>query len=146
MSPPETCYFRRSRTRVHRIHVAGRDLHIETPSVSWRQLPALLRLGPPALNRAAVMAHSSTTHDPAARHWHVELLGIEPDLQGHGIGGKLLEEALREAHAVGEPAYLETDTVENVEFYQRRGFKVVAQEDPLGVRTWYMERSGASFQ
>jgi hypothetical protein len=51
---------------------------------------------------------------------------------------------LRHTDAAGEPAHLETDTPENVRFYGRLGFDVVAQEEPLGVMTWYMTRPAAS--
>lgn len=143
VSPPATCYFRRSRARQYRISIAGRGLTVAAPAAPWRELLGLLRLGVPALNRAALMARASDVHDPADRHWHVELVGVEPKLQGQGIGGKLMEAVLRRADGAGEPAYLETDTTENVEFYRRRGFEVTATEEPLGVQVWYMQRSAA---
>jgi hypothetical protein len=37
-------------------------------------------------------------------------------------------------------AYLETDKRENVRFYRRFGFAVVAQAEVLGVRNWFMSR------
>ncbi len=118
VSPPQTCFFSRARARQFRINIAGRGLTIES-EVSWRELLGLLRLGLPALNRAGIMSRASTIHDPAVRHWHVELVGVEPDLQGQGIGGKMMEAALRRADAAGEPACVETDTTRNVEFYRR---------------------------
>lgn len=141
VSPPETCFF--SRAHQFRIEIFGRGLTVES-EVTWRELLQLLRLGLPTLNRLGVMARSSTTHDPAVRHWHVELVGVEPELQGQGIGGQVMKSALRRADAAGEPAYLETDTSRNVEFYRRLGFDVTATEEPLGVQIWYMERPAAS--
>lgn len=139
MSPPQTCFFSRERVRQFRINIAGRGVTIES-EVPWRELPGLLRLGLPALHRAGLMGRSSTIHDPAVRHWHFELVGVEPDLQGQGIGGKVMEAALQRVDAAGEPAYVETDTTRNVEFYRRSGFEVTATEEPLGVQMWYMER------
>jgi GNAT superfamily N-acetyltransferase len=109
--------------------------------VPWRHLLALLRLGPPVNSRITALAQTSAAHDPATRHWRVELVGVEPALQGRGIGGKLMEAVLRQVDAAGEPAYLETDTPDNVAFYQRRGFAVIAEQEALGVGNWYMERS-----
>jgi ribosomal protein S18 acetylase RimI-like enzyme len=65
---------------------------------------------------------------------------IEPKLQGQGIGGMVMQTALRRADAVGELAYVETDTTRNVEFYRRHGFEVAATEEVLGVQMWYLER------
>jgi len=42
--------------------------------------------------------------------------------------------------AIGETAYLETDKPENVRFYERFGFAVVAEEQVSGVPDWYMHR------
>jgi ribosomal protein S18 acetylase RimI-like enzyme len=143
MSPPQTCFYSGARARQFRINIAGRGLTFES-ELSWRELLGLLPLGLPALRRAALMARSSTIHDPAVRHWHVELVGVEPDLQGQGIGRKVVEAALRRADAASEPAYLETDTTRNVEFYRRHGFEVTAIGEPLGVQIWYMERPAGS--
>ncbi len=139
VSPPQTCFSSGSRSRRYRISIAGRGVTIES-EVPWRQLLGLLRLGLPALHRAGLMARSSTIHDPAVRHWHFELVGVEDDLRGQGIGGKMMEAALRRADAAGEVACVETDTTRNVEFYRRLGFEVTATEESLGVQMWYMER------
>ncbi|MGH2447271.1 MAG: GNAT family N-acetyltransferase [Chloroflexota bacterium] len=139
VSPPQTCFYCGARWRHYRINIAGRGFTIES-EVSFRELLRLLRLGLPALHRAGVMGRLSAVHDPQVRHWHVELVGVEPDLQGRGIGGTLMEAALRGPDAAGEPASVDTDTTRNVEFYRRLGFEVTATEEPLGVKAWYMER------
>jgi hypothetical protein len=51
-----------------------------------------------------------------------------------------MDAVLRQTDAAGEPAYLETDTPQNVAFYRRRGFEVIDRSEPLGVSTWYMAR------
>jgi GNAT superfamily N-acetyltransferase len=140
VSPPETCFFYRAKARVRRIRIAGQDIYLELPVVPWRQLAGMLRIGWKGLGRAAIMGRSGTAHDPAGRHWHIELVGVEPDLQGQGIGRALMEAVLRQTDAAGEPAYLETDTPENVAFYRHRGFEVTGEARPLDVHMWYMER------
>jgi hypothetical protein len=42
--------------------------------------------------------------------------------------------------ARGEAGYLETDKRENVRFYERHGYAVVAQADVIGVPNWFMIR------
>lgn len=144
VSPPETCFYRRSPARVRRIGLLGPHVSIESPDIPWRHVPSLLRLGLPALERAGTMLRAGASHDPVQRHWHVELVGVEPEVQGQGIGGRLMAAALRPVDAAAEPAYLETDKPENVTFYRRCGFEVTGQEEALGVPTWYMERLPAT--
>jgi len=140
VSPPDTCINRRLRPRVRQVRIIGRDITLEAPSISFRDLIRLLRLGTAALNRSASMSRPGTKHDPATPHFHVELLGVDPDLQGQGIGSALMKSVLRQSDASGVPAYVETDTIDNVGFYGHLGFDVVAEASPLGVHSWYMQR------
>jgi ribosomal protein S18 acetylase RimI-like enzyme len=75
-------------------------------------------------------------------HWYLESIGVEPALQGRGLGTALLAPVLAEADAAGVPAYLETETEDNVRFYQRLGFVVAEEEvaDALQVPVWLMVR------
>ena len=60
-------------------------------------------------------------------HWRLEFFGVEPDLQGSGIGSRLLEPGHRRADAAGERAYLETFTTKNVAWYAKRGYEVTIE-------------------
>ncbi len=77
-------------------------------------------------------------------HWYLWALGVVPEAQGKGIGGALLQPVLAQADAEGVPCYLETQTEDNVRFYERRGFDVVAADELPGQRVslpmWYMVR------
>jgi GNAT superfamily N-acetyltransferase len=78
--------------------------------------------------------------DPAQPHWHLGPVAVEPGLQGQGIGSAMLENfctRMGERHAL---SYLETDKSENVRFYQRFGYSVVAEGLVLGIRNWFMAR------
>lgn len=77
---------------------------------------------------------------PHERHWYLGSLGVEPALQGRGVGGRLLGEWLREVDLTGVAAYLETDTPANVDFYARAGFSVVEETEFLGAAIWCMLR------
>ncbi|MDQ4063811.1 MAG: GNAT family N-acetyltransferase [Actinomycetota bacterium] len=108
---------------------------------------APLRLGPAAFVRFMGL----TAYMDAARerivptpHWHLFGIGVEPSRQGEGIGGALLDPALARADAHGLPCYLETQTERNVEFYEKRGFKVSEASTVRGLRVWTMLRTPQS--
>ena len=85
--------------------------------------------------------HRQLMPDP---HWYLWALGVAPEMQGQGIGGALLTPTLERADAEGMACYLETQTEENVGFYERRGFDVLAADElpgqPVSVPMWYMAR------
>jgi len=71
-------------------------------------------------------------------------LGVEPSLQGRGIGTALLAHWLAGLDREATGAYLETDRRENVAFYTRSGFRVLGETEVLGARIWRMRRPAAS--
>lgn len=80
-------------------------------------------------------------HDLEERHWHVGPVGVEPALQGNGVGGALLRHFVARMDDEGEIAWLETDKPENVVFYRRHGFDVVEEAEAHGLVTWFMRRA-----
>jgi ribosomal protein S18 acetylase RimI-like enzyme len=79
-------------------------------------------------------------HDPVSQHWHLGPIGVLPSHQGLGIGSMLMERFCREVDARRAPAYLETDGDGNVRFYEKFGFRVVAESEIFGVKNRYMLR------
>lgn len=78
--------------------------------------------------------------DPEEPHVHLGPIGVVPEMQGHGIGTALMNryiEYLEQERAAG---YLETDRLENVEFYKKFGFVIRHEEILIGTPTWYMWR------
>ncbi len=65
--------------------------------------------------------------DVPLQHWYLAVLGVEPERQGQGIGGALIQPALARADSEGLPCYLETTRDRNVPFYRRHGFEVVVE-------------------
>lgn len=82
--------------------------------------------------------------DPDRPHAHYGPFGVDPELQGQGIGSLVMTEYTRRLDAAGEDAYLETDKPENVALYSRFGFEVTEEAEVLGTPNWFMFReSGA---
>jgi ribosomal protein S18 acetylase RimI-like enzyme len=81
--------------------------------------------------------HQTTASEP---HWYLAMLGVLPECQGQGIGGKLIQPVLQEADQTKMPCYLETSTSAAVRFYQRYGFEIVHHGIFAQREYWTMKR------
>jgi ribosomal protein S18 acetylase RimI-like enzyme len=108
-------------------------------------LPARLRClfgqGLRVARRWAEVFETLAPLHPAAPHWYLGTLGVEPGLQGRGIGRTLLADWLAEVDRQQSCAYLETDRPENVAFYERAGFVALGETRIFSVPVWRMQRS-----
>ena len=69
------------------------------------------------------------------------LVGVDPDAQSRGKGGRLVKAFLEEADRARVAAYLETSNERNLGYYERFGFERRGQLDvPPGLRMWTMFR------
>jgi GNAT superfamily N-acetyltransferase len=71
------------------------------------------------------MAPMATLH-PNEPHWYLAVLGTDAERQRSGVGTSLLKPILRRCDDEGTSAYLEASRIENVPYYERFGFEVVA--------------------
>jgi GNAT superfamily N-acetyltransferase len=71
----------------------------------------------------AVVGQMDEAH-PRFAHWYLPWLGVDPALQGQGLGGRLLEHCLETVDDDHLPAYIETPNPRTVAFYERYGFAV----------------------
>jgi ribosomal protein S18 acetylase RimI-like enzyme len=71
----------------------------------------------------AVLGQMDEAH-PRFPHWYLPWLGVDPALQGRGLGGELLQHCLRIVDEDHLPAYLETPNPRTIPFYERYGFEV----------------------
>lgn len=80
-------------------------------------------------NQAAMFSvfEQMAAFHPAAPHWYLPLIGVDPDRQGQGLGSVLLERALRRCDRNFLPAYLEATSPRNLALYERHGFEVVGK-------------------
>jgi ribosomal protein S18 acetylase RimI-like enzyme len=104
-------------------------------------MPAMMKTGGIGIMRRGLKLRGTwAKSDPKKPHWHLDPLGVTPELQGQGIGSQMMEYYCKHVDGLGMAAYHETDTPANVKFYERFGFKVVGEESITGVTNWYLWR------
>jgi GNAT superfamily N-acetyltransferase len=101
----------------------------EPPSPSRPRLRELL---PPDVVSAleqfdATMQRLRDISRPEA-HVYLDMIGVLPDHRRQGIATSLMVAGHAWADDLGLPVALDTDTDENVAFYERRGYVVMARE------------------
>lgn len=111
-----------------------------------RVVAARLHEAPSVLGEAAWNRFSTTVgfleglhgEDVPEKHWYLMVLGVDPAVQGRGLGSALMQPILSRADAEGRRCYLETSEAANVDFYQRRGFRLVREgrEPSSGLDYW----------
>jgi len=115
-------------------------------------LRSILSILPPRLPRLAALFYRHPVKAvrvfAAARHpkglakpfLTFEVLGVQPDHQGRGVGRRIMEEAL--AFAMGEREisgiFLNTGSVKNQRFYENRGYVTLRIEDLEEIRVYHM--------
>jgi ribosomal protein S18 acetylase RimI-like enzyme len=71
----------------------------------------------------AFMEEMGGSH-PSEPHWYLPLIGVDPSVQGRGIGSTLLRHALQRVDLERRLAYLESTNPANLPLYERHGFRV----------------------
>ena len=109
---------------------------------------AMLRLDPASRRRArATAAYEDDVHKRLMPepHWYLLALAVDPEMQGQGIGSRLIAPTLARADEGGLPCYLETHRESNVAFYSKRGFELAHEGTAPGhsMRFWAMVRRPA---
>jgi ribosomal protein S18 acetylase RimI-like enzyme len=64
---------------------------------------------------------------PKGAHYYLPFVGVEPAMQGKGIGTALMRPILDRCDSEGTPAYLESTTPRNRACYLRQGFEVTEE-------------------
>jgi ribosomal protein S18 acetylase RimI-like enzyme len=81
------------------------------------------------------------SHHPKERHWYLQMLGTDPEWQGHGAGSAIMAPVLERCDREGERIYLESSKKRNIPFYERHGFAVTGEiQVPRGPVVWAMWR------
>lgn len=85
-----------------------------------------------------------TEHIPDEPVWLLDFIGVDPDVQGRGYGGRLIQHGLDLARDQALPAFLETANPANVAYYEGFGFRVVDSGLPPGggPEVWFLRHDG----
>ena len=92
------------------------------------------------LGRWSTWLRTIDQYHPRTPYCYLEHLGVEPTLQGQGIGSLMLQALTQEADREGWGCFLETANPRNLPLYRRFGFEVVGECDIIGVPTWFLQR------
>ncbi len=76
---------------------------------------------------AQALRQAMAQYHPSTPHWYLWTLGVDPRLQGRGVGSTLLRHALARIDAEGATAYLEASNPALIPLYERHGFEVVGR-------------------
>jgi GNAT superfamily N-acetyltransferase len=100
---------------------------------------------PRLLARAPLLAFGlrgmERRHPVSPPHWYLSLLGTDPQAQGQGLGGAVLQPVLERCDRDSTGAYLESSKERNIAFYARHGFRVTDElRLPRGPQMWLMWR------
>ena len=115
---------------------------IVTPSLT-RQISCFFAQGVHAMDRWTRVSSRLGDFRPDDEHWYLAVLGVIPEFQGRGFGGRLIDELDRMIAIDPRPVYLESDRESSVRFYRRRGFGVRQKETLGGVECWCLGRGFA---
>ncbi|HEY1826792.1 MAG TPA: GNAT family N-acetyltransferase [Acidimicrobiales bacterium] len=107
----------------HRMLVQGLGM---VPALPW-----LLGTVRESLRGLSVSAQHHHSYPP---HYFLRVVGVDPALQGSGLGAALLAPGIAVADAAHAPCFLFTSHRENTSWYARAGFAVVEEFRPTP--TW----------
>ncbi len=73
---------------------------------------------------------------------YLQAIGVLPEFQGQGLGGRLLKPMFAKADIEGIPIYLETETEKNMKMYSKYGFQTLKEGRAPGAEFpfWEMVR------
>jgi len=137
---PGQCFFKQLEARRKTFRIGKRTLSFSFPQLPIRGLLPLLSIGSTGLRRMSAWTEVTAKHDPAEAHQHIELVAVAPELQRRGIGARLMERVLEEMKASPAMPYLETNSEDDVRFYERLGFEILDQAEVMDVTIRFMGR------
>ena len=94
-------------------------------------LPLIATFGT-ALPRGLKVQGGIDAHRPKGRFWYLHYVGVRPEHQGKGHGGRIIRAQTAVADVEGLPCWLETATTDNVPLYERLGFVTQVEWDVPG--------------
>ncbi|MEO8275007.1 MAG: GNAT family N-acetyltransferase [Thermoanaerobaculia bacterium] len=91
-------------------------------------------------DRMAAYDEIAAQSKPAAPHYYLGVLGVDPDFHGRGIGTRLLKAfaGLSNGDQLSSGVYLETSQASNVGFYESAGFAETGRGNLGSATLWCM--------
>ena len=86
--------------------------------------------GPKAIQNTLKLDSFLKRKQPKEPHYYLFAISVHPEMQGQGLGSKLMRPALDQVDTAGLPAYLESSKESNIGFYQNHGFRVIEKVVP----------------
>jgi ribosomal protein S18 acetylase RimI-like enzyme len=88
----------------------------------------------------------SSGSEPEDPHYFLGMIGVAPGHQGSGHGRKLLDHihAMSEADPISTGVGLSTEDPANIPYYERAGYRVMAEVDVGEIHSWCMFRPNRS--
>jgi GNAT superfamily N-acetyltransferase len=97
------------------------------PLAQLRLLPGMIAATGSRLPRILRATATIESKHPTAAHYYLPFVGLEPAMQGKGVGTALMRPILDRCDREGVPAYLEASTPRNRACYLRLGFEVTEE-------------------
>ena len=101
------------------------DVRTLPTSAAVRLAPSLVSVAFSHPLRALAILRGVLAHRPEEPHWYLTHLAVRPELQGQGLGRRLLDWGIERAGNEAVGVYLETANQDNLAFYASAGFKQV---------------------
>lgn len=81
-----------------------------------------------------------TSNVPEMPHYYITMIGVHPDIQGQGIGRKVLQEVHQLASSSAQPCSvaLDTENHQNVTYYKKCGYQLHYTQQIEGIRIYCM--------
>lgn len=132
----------RSVDGIHGAAMGYATTHPEWPvdlSEEWNRFEKAI---PGMTERMAVYEEIAAKFKPAAPHYYLGVIGVDPRLHGRGFGKQLLDAFcdLSANDELSSGVYLETAQESNVGFYERCGFAEVGRGSLGNATLWCMYR------
>jgi GNAT superfamily N-acetyltransferase len=117
----------------------GDNVHAVEAEQVWKEYRAVV--GSPTSDRLAEYERALDEVRPSSPYWYLGVLATRPDRQGEGLATAVMTPVLDRADRDGVDCCLETSTIANRAFYQRRGFThVTTVHIGSGPPTWWLRR------
>jgi len=104
---------------------AWRSLRSGTLTMATRMGLQMMRQASRLMRVFQPMDADRKEHMAGREYTYVMIVGVDPEHQGQGFGGKMLRALIEESDRTGVPVYLETETEENLRMYEHFGFELL---------------------